>query len=334
MDLNFDVLYNGELKRQFLEEITNNDDSRKPFYYLFIKTAELENKWNKDLFDMVSEELEGVYHTLKARTVTSAANYINNIYKYIEWAMQNGYTSSNLKDFELNIRGGYAQQFVSKNLSTYYTREELFDYLSAMDYIGDQAIILCIFEGIRGQRNSEIANMKAEHLKEVDGKYYIDLYDTEKNQTRENFEISYELYKMLLSLASLESYTDNRGVETYLEETPYIFRRSKVGRKPVSDRITNSYFMNKTIYFKNVFENNKFQLRDVEESGMMYYIDKWLNEKGDRKITNELLERLADKYNVGIYTHSISKKKTYSYSKIREKINHKFFTENYGEYEV
>lgn len=330
--LDFNKLYNSDIKRQFIEDITINNDSRKTFYYMFVKTAKVEFEKSKDLFEMVTEELEEAYQVMKARTVTSAANYISNIYKYLEWAIENGYTSSNLKDFEENIRGGYAEKFVSKSLTSYYTKEDLYEFFKDMDYVGDQAILLCMFEGIRGKGNSEIANMKVTDLKEIDNKYFIDLYDSEKGTPRENFEISRDLYYLLLNLADTKSYTDKRGTQIFLEETPYIFRRSIVGRKSTSDKVNSSFFMNKTVYYKKVFGNKNLQLKDIETSGMMYYLNEWLKEKGERKATNELLERLADKYSTGIYMHSLTKEKTYSYSKIRERIDVEFFEENYGEF--
>lgn len=331
--LDFDKLYNSEIKREFIESITNNPDSQKTLYYIFLKTSKVEFKENKDLYQMITDELEKVFHTMKARTTTSAANYISNIYKYLDWCIDNGYTSSNLMDFNNNIRGEYAEKFVSKKLSHFYTKEELYDIFKDLDYVGDQAILLCMFEGIRGKGNSEIANMKKEHLKEIGDKYYVDLFDSEKGTSRLNFEISRDLYHMLIGLSNITEYTDKRGAVTPLDDTPYIFRRSKVGRKSNSITVNSSFFMNKTVYFKKVFENGNLQLKDIEISGLMHYLNELLVDTGDRKVTNEILAKCAEKYDVGIYTHSLTKERTISYSKVREMINEDFFVEHYGEFE-
>lgn len=326
----FSKLYNGELKEQFIDEITNNKDSKNTYYYLFLRTSKIEKEENKDLFEMTTDELEGVFYSLKARSVDTATNYISTIYKYLEWCIGNGYCKSNLKDFELNIRK-YAEKFVSKALKVYYTREELFEYFKDIEYLGDQVILLCMFEGIRGKNNSEIMNMKIEHLKERDGKYYIDLYDTEAGNERLNFEISRDLYHMLISLNNLTDYINSNGNKVELQESEYILKRSINGKRTNLGKVSNSYFANKTIYFKKVFNNKSFQYRDIQISGMMYYLNEWLKEKGDRIITKELLEKAADKYDLGIYNHTILKEKTYSYSKLRSFIDIDFFEENYGE---
>lgn len=324
----YERLYNSEIKKKYLEQNYPGFRSRNILYYVFSNTSDIEKELNKDLFEMNEIELEKIFKTLNPSTENSSYNNVMRIFKYIKWCLDVGYTKKLLVNTNKNYRE-YAKQFVSKS-KVFYTKEDLMKAFNNMKYLGDQALLLCIFEGIKGNEYSEITNIKLEHLYEKNGLYYIDLVGSEKEYRRKNFEISKELYTLLIKLGNTLEYEDLGGDFIKLKDAPYIFRKSKIGRKNVKNK--NNYFSTKNKYYGEFFKNKNFTLTDIEMSGVMHYLNKLLEEKGERKVDNDILEKIAMKFNK-TYVHSITKSDTPKYHQVRDMIDKDFFIENYGEFE-
>lgn len=329
----YEKLYNPEAKRHFLEDVYVNEDTIKTIYYMFVGTAVMERELGRDLYEMTEKEIELVMHSLGAGTIRMAINYLSRIQKYLEWTALNGYRNSNIPKIVTGNLSEYAKQFVVNIDKKFYTLEEMYEHTSSFNSSVEKAIAWCLFDGIKGESYTEIANMKKEHLKEMDGKFYIDLYDTEKGQVRENFEIDEELYRLLLYVDSMEYYTDRRGASIEFSPSPYVFKKPNVGRKSSELKLGSNYFNNKKPLFREVFDNKMLQYTHIQQSGAMYYLNEMLNEKGDRVVTSEMLEEIADRYDKYKYMHTVTRELTYSYSKIKSFIDKEFFVKNYGEIE-
>ncbi|MCM3387235.1 hypothetical protein M3649_03700 [Ureibacillus chungkukjangi] len=333
--LNIDIykLYNPEIKQEFLNNFDGTNDTVSTLYYTLKKASVSEKEANKDLFEMTANELDIVFHTASRRTENSVRGFISNIMTYIKWATDKGYRSTNLPVYTADSISSKASEYVCKTAATYYTQEELMEYYKKITNRGDVLILQCIFEGIRGRGYSEIFNLKADDLSKKDGKFYVNLYDTEKGTEREDFEISEFLYELMLEVEGLTSvYTiTNRKVE--LVPSQYILKKTSKGNRGrlLGEKLTTSYLNNKNIQYKEVFNSDDFKYKDIERSGVMHYLSKLMKTKETNIVGNEEYIAISDRFSIGKYFHSHYEKEVVNYSAIKGMIDEDFYEEHYGE---
>lgn len=334
-EINKETLYNGDVKNHYLTSI-DNEGSRKTSYFNLKAASKMEREFRKDLFEMTQAELDLVYHAARKTTETAVASYISHINSYIRWASINGYRGTNLPKQASESIASIAHKYVSKTKSTYYTQDDLMYYYDLLPNLSDVMIIQCVFEGIRGQESSEIFNIKAADLSEKNDRYYINLYDTIKGEERFEFEISKFLFETIYKTSETDIYKTPTGKEFELVPSKYVLRKTAKGKKASGEgeKLAASYLTNKNILYRDIFENGNFRLKDIEKSGVMYYLYTLLNKKESHIVTQEEYKAIANKYNIGKYIHNYTNEETVNYNVIRSTIDIDFYKEHYGNIEL
>lgn len=336
-DLNMLALYNHKVKEQFLKEFIGSNNSKRTFYYTLKKTAYSEKLIGKDLYEMTVDEVKDVLQISRRTTKSSVMAFISNISTYINWAIENGYRTSNLPMFTAESISANADDFVCKTLSAYYTQDELIKYYNRIMNKSDVLILQCIFEGIKGQSYSEMFNLKEKDLYKENGKFYVNLYDTEKGTERLGHEISEFLYNLMLDVSEYTTIYDIRNKKLELIPSQYILKKTSKGNRDQNyeGKLTYSYLINKTKYFKeDIFKNDAFKYREIEKSGIMHYLNKLLTDNNKRVAGNEEYKAISDKFNVGKYRHKFYQEEVVNYTAIKGLIDIDFYEEHYGEIEL
>lgn len=331
--LDITKLYNYEVKQHFIEDISDNNGTKRTLYFNFKRASKMEKHYNKDLYQMTFDEIENVLYSGKFTSENSVRAFISNISTYVEWASVNGYRSSNLPKLPTESISSIAHKYVSKTASIYFTQDDLMEKYDRLNNDSDVMIIQCIFEGIRGQGSSEIFNIKIEDVYSKDDKYYVNLYDTEKGTERLGHEISEFLYKIIFKVNEKDYVEDVKGRQLELMPSPYVLKKTSKGNKnnTIGERLTTTYLTNKSNYYKEVFETKKFRFKDIEKSGVMHYLHEIMKDKEEKVAGVEEYKMISDRFNVGKYLHSFYEEEVVNYTMIKGLINVDFYKEHYGE---
>lgn len=332
-DLIYDTseLYNSEIKAHFLEDYDIQTNSKRAYFNNFKIASKIEKEKKKDLYEMTDDEVEEVLAISMKNSYFALSSMISNFRNYVNWC-DGIYTERAIPLFAETSTRKLVEKYIAHSRLDFYTRDEVMDGLSKLDNPLDRFLILSVFEGIGGQKYSEIANMRLEHLKEIDGKYYVDLYDTERGIETLNHEISKELYETAIEAEETNIYHNYAtGKPNELKKTGYIARRRITSNS--SERLNvPQFFASFAIkHYKEVFESDVLKMGFFKQSGMMYYIYELIKnqEDNDKIITKEHLALLSDKFRFGTYMHSDTLETTYNYATIKNEINREFFEKNY-----
>lgn len=295
MDFN---LYNQEIKEKFLNELENLN-VRKITSYPLRKAERTERLKDKDLYDMTLEEIETVMYDATFSSELAAYGAATRIEHYIDWAAENGYRKSNITPFHGVDKVEWSKNFVATYMRTFFTREQILEMCDDLYNNTDKAILLAIFEGIKGTGFSEILSLKFndEDIYEEDGQYYANLKS--KDKTPRIIPISNELYK-LLDLANREyEYVSRNGVDvsnyapaTKYAESEYIFKKLNRGKQGGE---LNKFFINRKFqFYKEVFGLKYLKAKNIEDSGMMHMANELY--KRDGEIGQKQIYEIGDRF--------------------------------------
>ena len=322
-------MYNSEYKEAFLKASEHAEETKNQYKVYFKKTEPFEAQKGKDLFDMDFDMLEELFYWVQRKTERSAVNFFNTIKNYITWAKDNGYGESPLNPIIDTINTEFVSKYLYKEGIKYYSRKDLFKYFENIINERDKALVLALFEGISGNKFSEIINLRREDLSEKDGKYYASLLSDEVDLTHRQLEISEELYNMLIEAYSAQEYKNTNGRANRIVDGEYIFRKSRIGGNDV--RITVPMLQNTIInVIKPAFDDVQITTTSINNSGVMHYANEYMN--SDRVLTKEIATRVAEKFD--LYGLEIKGKKYPSFMRFKEIIDVDYMEEEYGNFKL
>jgi len=322
-------LYNSEYKEAFLKASEHAEETKNQYKVYFKKTEPFEAQKGKDLFDMDFDMLEELFYWVQRKTERSAVNFFNTIKNYITWAKDNGYGESPLNPIIDTINTEFVSKYLYKEGIKYYSRKDLFKYFENIINERDKALVLALFEGISGNKFSEIINLRREDLSEKDGKYYASLLSDEVDLTHRQLEISEELYNMVIEAYNAQEYKNTSGRVNRIVDGEYIFRKSRIGGNDV--RITVPMLQNTIInVIKPAFDDVQITTTSINNSGVMHYANEYMN--SDRVLTKEIATRVAEKFD--LYGLEIKGKKYPSFMRFKEIIDIDYMEEEYGNFKL
>ena len=322
-------MYNSEYKEAFLKASEHAEETKNQYKVYFKKTEPFEAQKGKDLFDMDFDMLEELFYWVQRKTERSAVNFFNTIKNYITWAKDNGYGESPLNPIIDTINTEFVSKYLYKEGIKYYSRKDLFKYFENIINERDKALVLALFEGISGNKFSEIINLRREDLSEKDGKYYASLLSDEVDLTHRQLEISEELYNMVIEAYNAQEYKNTSGRVNRIVDGEYIFRKSRIGGNDV--RITVPMLQNTIInVIKPAFDDVQITTTSINNSGVMHYANEYMN--SDRVLTKEIATRVAEKFD--LYGLEIKGKKYPSFMRFKEIIDVDYMEEEYGNFKL
>lgn len=322
-------MYNSEYKEAFLKASEHAEETKNQYRVYFKKTEPFEAQKGKDLFDMDFDMLEELFYWVQRKTERSAVNFFNTIKNYITWAKDNGYGESPLNPIIDTINTEFVSKYLYKEGIKYYSRKDLFKYFENIINVRDKALVLALFEGISGNKFSEIINLRREDLSEKDGKYYASLLSDEVDLTHRQLEISEELYNMLIEAYNAQEYKNTNGRSNRIVDGEYIFRKSRTGGNDV--HITVPMLQNTIInVIKPAFDDVQITTTSINNSGVMYYANEYMG--SDRVLTKEIATKVAEKFD--LYGLEVKGKKYPSFMRFKEIIDVDYIEEEYGNFKL
>lgn len=294
------TLYNKEKVIEFISDNYNTHDSQMTIFWQFHRLSEVAKKAKitKDITDMNEEEIKDILIKMKFSTVTSAINNINTYKRYIDY-----YNKENNPFYNFDSYSELASEIIAKDKNPRYTRKELLDMIEELNNDTDKALLLALFEGIKGKSFSELLMLKTSNLFKEKGKYYARLFDIETKDYRpQPLEISEKLYDLFHKADTQKAYRTNNLeeiIETPFNESEFIFKKAKKGRQGgvVLDR---HFITRKFIFFKDFFGNENISADDIVRSGMMHMAYELFKVSG--KIGKDELLAIGEHYNTVMAT--------------------------------
>lgn len=205
-------LYNADQKERYLKDLGH---ATKLAYTRVLKRAAImERKLNKDIYDFSLEEISQFFYLLKATKLSSlrqAGSVINN---YIGWAIEQDLRQDNINPLNAVTSFAWYSQFIDDSQQSLFSEEDIGNVVDGCLNFQDKAIVQAIFEGIMGKTNSELLNMKMEHITGSEDEYKITLYNDKSAGVKESREINISdfLYNILRIANKEDRYIKNNGV--------------------------------------------------------------------------------------------------------------------------
>lgn len=167
-------IYNSKIKEKFLSQFNKN--TARVYNVIFNKSYLLEEKLHKNLNEFNESEFEDFFmNYFKLKTKDSARTYCNVLSAYVQWSIDNNYSSKTINMIER--RQDYYYKFIQKDKKYYLSKKELDFILSYLVNKQDQFLLLALFEGIEGKQLTNLTNLKLSDIdttnklvKMIDGK--------------------------------------------------------------------------------------------------------------------------------------------------------------------
>jgi integrase len=155
-----DKYFNEERKRKYIDNY--KESTRPTVERIFKVTQPSETDLNKDLYSFNREQLRKVLYLFMPKTEKSSQANVAWISSYIDWSIEQGYHNG-INPLN-SVPKDWSSQFVVKGVKLYWTDEELSEIVGTRKNAQDAVVIELLRNGIRGTANSEITNLKAEHI--------------------------------------------------------------------------------------------------------------------------------------------------------------------------
>src|SRR5205085_10531876 len=150
-------LYNEETKERFLSTY-ENEQTQTTIRNVFFKTELVESVLEKDLYDFTVEELGKAIENTNPHTANVARSNGRFLSQYISWAIESRLRKNALNPLKGVVPDWY-DRFIDKNKKIHYSIKEFIDLLEQIDNGQDQAFLFMIWEGVMGERFSQLQEL-------------------------------------------------------------------------------------------------------------------------------------------------------------------------------
>lgn len=290
-----DKMYNEKVKKEFM--LNYGEGTRKILERIFKISCPAEEDLGKDLFDFSREELRRLFYLFSATTEYSSKVNISWVRNYIDWAIEQGYTRGpNPLD---GVSNEWKQQFVVKAAKRFWTEDEINQIISKLVNAQDAVIVALLFNGVRGENNSEITKLKKS---DIDAENCM-LTLTNKNGEKRKIKVS-EQCIALCEKASRERVYDKRNgnpsqdvkSETVdLIDNEYVVRSAKTRLIHTGEADGNIVYRRLAAIDRELDGLGLFNPTNIMNSGMLAMAKKLYEKNG--KLGKEEYEEIFNQFN-------------------------------------
>lgn len=292
------IIYNDAIKNKFINENFRETNTKETVKYLFSRISnKLEFKLEKDLYSFGENELIKLFKELRITSKQIFFFYKSYISKYLDWAIDNNYTNTKDNLIKNSPKFEDAKNFLDKAAinNKYLTKEQLDDIVfKTCQNDQDVALLLLLFEGVKGERLEELCNLKPS---DIDFNNNI-LTLTDKDGTKRNINVTSKAITAIERAIKEDEYeaylppADNNTRYRKLINRGYVFKKTS---KRGGDKITYSGLYTRIKTIAEEYGNRYINIANVWWSGIFHTAKEIKQEKG--KITREDFLKIREKYN-------------------------------------
>lgn len=288
-------MYNEDIKKRYMQE--KESTTSTPAGYLtrlFKKSEVFETQLNKDICCFTAYEILDFYKTINISTMESLVVLNNHLLLYTQWCLQhnlvpdcqNHYTEINNDAIKKCIN------IVSFDKSI-ITRETLYTWIGKISNPSDAFIMICLFEGIKGNDFCEIAKLR--------------MSDFSGNKVKLCTEREITVSDKLIELAELTDNTmeyypvnSERGRVYQLEDEGYILKKYHNSQEePTSYQRGRRIYQKLLRNFVHLKVSEFMKPNSLTESGKIDYINRRAQEEGmsaKEFLYSDFVDEVCDKY--------------------------------------
>lgn len=292
-------MFNEEFKKRFIT--IYDTDTQKSLAYIFIKTSELEEMLQKDVYEFNREELDDLFMSFGCRSVDSVASKFSIIGKYIDFAIDEGFVPSRFNLVKNFVGQEYYRKYVSKVAEDrkILTKRDFDDLIEFCVNDQDKAMFLLIYNSARGRQIEEnpleeLRNLKWKDVDDKKNKILLKRNDGDKIVSEREIEVEPYVIEILKDADNQEKYIKNNGEfsewmtkksNMYLDllDTGYILKPTIIG---VNDRITSQIISQRLKVIKNLYGNPFITISNIWYSGMVE-LGKKIKQETGRELTSD-----------------------------------------------
>lgn len=266
-------LFNPDRKNRFLNERYPNEGTRATNTTLFKSIGQFEKDLNIDISDFNHSEAVELLMGLKKKSFRSLDVAHSIIMSYEQWCLDEKYHKTFIPVFKLISKEelkNYVHKVAQKN--SYFTRDQMYEICSKLYNAIDQAILISLFENIRGRTIKEFSFEELRNLKKKDIYPETNTIITTREPDPKNgvylpqkiiIPVDPRTIQILLKASIETMYHKENGYDTGvlasmpIKDTPYLIRTIEKFTMEDEDRITvgniNSRFKNFRKYLNMSF---------------------------------------------------------------------------------
>jgi integrase len=285
-------LYNEEIKEKFLSTY-ENEQTQKTLRNVFYNASLIENVLEKDLYEFTQDEIGKVIANTNPHNSNVARSIGRFVSQYISWAIEERLRTNKLNPLKGVITEWY-DNFVDKTKKIHYSYEEFLELLEHPNMLSaqDQTFLFLIYEGIMGQKFSQLRELK---FSDIDWNHNT-VYVKERN---EKIKVSDECIKYLEKAHNQSTYyqfnkTTKEFTEKELLPSEYIFKNVKSPRATEGQQVGINVFYSRLHTLKDLLELEYLTPNAIRQSGMIYEAVKIYKEEGT--LAYDQLAKVGEKY--------------------------------------
>lgn len=293
-------LYNEEVKERFLSQY-DNEQTQITMRNVFYKTELVESVLGKDLYEFSLDELGKAIENTNPHTRNVAMSTGRFISQYITWAIE---PPERIRKNALNPLKGVTSEFydklIDKTRKIHHSYEEFLELLSQLDNSQDAALLFLFWEGIIGERFSQIQALKLSDVNFDNSTIYVKERDEDvsvdpeclKYIEKANDEKTYYYYNM----------KTKEITEKELLPSEYIFKNVKSPRASENQMIGMSVIYNRIHTMKELLETEYLSPQSLRQSGMIWESVKQYQK--DKVLAYDQLAEVGKKYDFSQITNN------------------------------
>lgn len=284
--------YNKNIKEEYLKKSNFSPSIAR----IFKASAALEEFYEKDLFDFNKDEIKRLLFVLSPSKFIASYHNGMNISGYIDWAIEKTYRKM-INPLHIESREFY-RQFVAP-AKIYFTEDELEYIMKKCRNAQDAVIIRLRMEGVGGEANSELLNLKISDVDQKNNKLNL----TNKNGVNRVLRVSEECIKLCIAAFEQKTYLKKNGAykkqtkatTTNLVDNEYIIRSSITKTESFEDAEKFIIHRRLSVLSKYFNEPNLTPL-NISYSGMLMMARDLYKEK--KRLDNQDVDLILDTFGI------------------------------------
>jgi integrase len=292
-------LYNEDIKKEFLSTY-DNEQTQITIEYILYKASAMEETLEKDLYDFNINEIGKIISNTNPLNMMVARSTGRILSSYITWASEKGLRKTNINPLKSMMPEWYGQ-FVSKK-KLFISEKELKEIENALVNAQDAVILYLLFEGVNGEGNTEILNLRKQDVNQDTNE--LRLTEVRKNgEKRERtIKVSDDCIRVIRQAIEKKTYQNRNGnaqntrgmAEIDLVENDFVVR--SVNRR-VKD--TNAPADKHTLFRRITMISEEFDLpyltmKNIERSGMIKMAKDLYEQEGE--LDTPQLSKIAEHF--------------------------------------
>lgn len=260
------LYYNNEIKEKYMVSLGAACDNTIREY--FEQASVVESEKGKDIALFDAEEWFEFLKSIDVITINQVARRTAVFTKYAAWYYDQ-YKLKTANEF-VNIAPEMMISYTTEivNAQKYIPKDMLLKMIAEIPNAADRFMILCLYEGVKGDEYDDIQLLKLEDI-DIENRIFHLHSGRDVKVSEELLETALLADQQKSYITSHSPFSEIKVSSTRVIDSDYVFK----GRENMNAGITHRKRIHKRfLYLKDFFENAEFTTARILDSGLTYAI--------------------------------------------------------------